>query len=38
MIAGVVNDSDDVFVVGDVSSGCGGTSEYGRGSLNVVVV
>ena len=38
MIVGVVNDSDDVFVVGDVSSGCGGTSEHGRGSLNVVVV
>ena len=38
MIVGVVNDSDDLFVVGDVSSGCGGTSEHGRGSLNVVVV
>ena len=38
MIVGVVNDGDDVFVVGDVSSGCGGTSEHGRGSLNVVVV
>ena len=23
MIVGVVNDSDDVFTVGDVSSGCG---------------
>ena len=34
----VVNDSDDVFVVGDVCSGCGGTSEHGRGSLNMVVV
>ena len=38
MIVGVVNDSDDLFVVGDVSSGCGGTSEHGRGSLNMVVV
>ena len=38
MIVGVVNDSDDVFVVGDVCSGCNGTSEHGRGSLNVVVV
>ena len=38
MIVVVVNDSDDLFVVGDVSSGCGGTSEHGRGSLDIVVV
>ena len=31
MIVGVVNDSDDLFVVGDVSSGCGVTSEHGHG-------
>ena len=36
MIVGVVNDSDDLFVVSVVSSGCGGTSEHG--SLNMVVV
>ena len=35
MIVGVVNDSDDVFVVGDVCSCCGGTSEHGRGSLTI---
>ena len=35
MIVGVVNDSDDLFVVGDVSSGCGGTSEHGRGSVTI---
>ena len=35
MIVGVVNDSDDLFVVGDVCSGCGGTSEHGRGSLTI---
>ena len=31
----VVNDGDDVFVVGDVCSGCGGTSDHGRGSLTI---
>ena len=37
MIVVVVNDSDDLFVVGDVSSGCGGTStsKHSRRSLTI---
>ena len=37
MIVAVVNDTDDLFVAGDVSPGCGWTSEHGRGSLDMVV-